>query len=108
MKEKDARREILTVKCEAEKEDLEHFILRCPEYRKERRKVKKLQQQPYQEDVVQKVIQDFLFGSSKEEAKDLVYKFWRMREKKHEELQRRRQYYSIILKQGLKHCNQNK
>lgn len=72
--------------CGARNEDLEHFLLICPEYEEERRNTRKLQR-PYQEDT-KEVIGDFLFGEDIEEAKETTYKFWRKREKKRKLTQR--------------------
>ncbi len=56
--------------CVEENEKLEHFILWCPEYQRERNENKKLQR-PFKEDV-EKVIGELLFQENIE-AKETIY-----------------------------------
>ncbi|RUM32355.1 MAG: hypothetical protein DSY42_01165, partial [Aquifex sp.] len=66
--------------CEEEKEDLKHFLLWCPAYSEERKKNLRLQQ-PYEEEE-ENIIGKFLFDNIKiEEAKEVIYEFWQIREK---------------------------
>ena len=75
------------IMCGGEKEDLNHFLLHCPAYMEERRKSNELQQ-PYQldEDVI---IGNLLFITRNlEENKQIIYKFWKIRQKKVREKER--------------------
>ena len=62
-----------------EDETLQHFLLHCPNYSKERQELSSLQR-PYIEDEEQ-IIGETLFGQHKEAAKKSIYKMWRRREK---------------------------
>ncbi len=66
--------------CAEENENLEHFLLWCPEYQRERNVNTKLQR-PFKEDV-EKVIGELLFQENIEEAKETIYNMWKKREKK--------------------------
>ena len=68
--------------CNNEEENLEHFILRCPELSEERGQIKSLQQ-PYIEEE-SKVIIDFLFDDSSimEVKKGHLYRLWQSRKKR--------------------------
>ena len=64
--------------CEAEREDLEHFLLDCLPLEEERRRIKKLQR-PLEEDR-ERVIGELLF-EGKEESKRNLYAMWKRRQK---------------------------
>ena len=69
--------------CQAENEDLKHFLLKCPEM-SEIRKENSALMQPYIEDK-DDVAMNFLFDSDKkkmEEKKYVLYKMWRFRKTK--------------------------
>ena len=66
--------------CGAEREDLKHFVLWCPEYNQERIKHEKLQR-PYQEDE-DWIIGDLLFDNNDiETTKKMLHDFWKKRKK---------------------------
>ena len=72
--------------CEANIEDMQHFILHCPAYNTVRIATVALQQ-PYEEDN-NKTIGEFLFASNEtelEKNKEVLYKLWVTREKKRKE-----------------------
>lgn len=65
--------------CDSEKEDLEHFLLICPEFSEIRTEIRHLQQ-PYEEDK-SKIIGKFLFEESEiEKKKEVLQKLWRKRQ----------------------------
>lgn len=71
--------------CNAEKEDMEHFILFCPEYENNRMKTTSLQK-PYHENT-SAIVGHFLFGEQNLELnKEILYEMWKVRNKKIEEL----------------------
>ncbi len=70
--------------CSEETENLERFILWCPEYQRERNENRKLQR-PFKEDV-EEVIGELLFEENMEEAKETIYKTWTKREKRLKEI----------------------
>ncbi|XP_050714164.1 uncharacterized protein LOC126997158 [Eriocheir sinensis] len=70
--------------CEAEHEDLRHFLLWCPACAEERAKCVRLQQ-PYEEEE-DDTIGKFLFENEHtEQTKTTVHKFWTIREKRMKE-----------------------
>ncbi len=73
--------------CGSEKEDLIHFLLLCPGYRKERRKSVKLQQPYIQEK--EEIVGRYLFDNEDiEEAKREITSFWMIRERLRKERER--------------------
>ncbi len=70
--------------CEEENENLEHFLLWCPEYQRERSENKKLQR-PFEEDT-EKIIGELLFEENTEKSKETIYNMWKKREKKLKEI----------------------
>ena len=70
--------------CGEETENLEHFLLHCPGYTEERRKIDKLQQ-PYQEnkeELIGKILYEFENKEEIENTKEIIHKFWKIRDKK--------------------------
>ncbi len=61
--------------CAEENENLEFFLLWCPEYQRERNENKKLQR-PYEEDI-EKIIGELLFEENSEKAKETIYNMWK-------------------------------
>ena len=73
--------DIKCIPCGASKEDINHFILECPEYKDIRPEIVELQQ-PYEEDG-RRVIGKFLFDETNiEKKKEILQKLWRKRQKK--------------------------
>ena len=69
--------------CGNENENLEHFILFCAGYREERKKILGLQQ-PYQENkeqIIGKILFEFNNRSEVELIKEVLYNFWKIRNK---------------------------
>ncbi len=67
--------------CGAEREDLKHFVMWCPEYNQERINHPKLRR-PYREDE-DWIIGDLLFDNDDIEiTKEILHAFWKKREKK--------------------------
>ncbi len=65
--------------CAEENKNLEHFLLWCHEYQRERNENKKLQR-PFEEDT-EKVIGELLFEENIEKAKETVYNMWKKKRK---------------------------
>ncbi len=74
------------IMCENENEDLTHFLLLCPGYRKIREQVDKLQQ-PYIQDKDTVIGNLILNNKEIEEDKEKIYEFWKVREKRRKEKQ---------------------
>ncbi len=70
--------------CDAETEDLEHFLLICPEFKEERKNIIELQQ-PYEENT-DNIIGNFLFDTARlQEKKEALHRLWTDRERKNRE-----------------------
>ncbi len=70
--------------CNAEKEDLEHFLLICPEYKGERKSIIELQQ-PYEENT-NNMKGNFLFDTTRlQQKKEALHRLWTARERKNRE-----------------------
>ncbi len=70
--------------CDAEKEDLKHFLLICPEYKNEKKNITELQQ-PYEENT-DNTIGNFLFDTTRlQEKKEALHRLWTARERKNRE-----------------------
>ncbi len=68
----------------AETEDLEHFLLICPEFKEERKNIIELQQ-PYEENT-DNIIGNFLFDTTRlQEKKEALHRLWTVRERKNRE-----------------------
>lgn len=69
--------------CGAEQEDLEHFLLWCKGFEEERKNILKLQQ-PFQENkeqLIGSVLFDFQDKTEVERLKEVIYNFWKIRER---------------------------
>ncbi len=68
----------------AETEDLEQFLLICPEFKDEKKYIIELQQ-PYEENT-DNIIGNFLFNTTRlQEKKEALHRLWTVRERKNRE-----------------------
>ncbi len=75
------RKRLVCKFCDAEKEDLEHFLLICPEYKDKRKNIIELQQ-PYEENT-DNIIGSFLLDTTRlQEKKETLQRLWTARERK--------------------------